>query len=133
MFKRFGQSGIYNSVNRILASVIALVITVFAGSAPAAATRATLLLSANAAQPGETVTAAVRLQMDSGWHTYWKHGGDSGGPTRIEWELPPGVTAGEIQWPTPEKYVAEGFTTYVYHDEVSVARAVEAGGEPHVR
>jgi thiol:disulfide interchange protein/DsbC/DsbD-like thiol-disulfide interchange protein len=118
MFKHFGQFGIYTSVNRILASVIALVITIFAGSAPAAATRAMLLLSANTAQPGETVTAAVRLQMDPGWHTYWKHGGDSGGPTRIEWELPSGVTAGEIQWPTPEKYLAEGFTTYVYHDEV---------------
>jgi thiol:disulfide interchange protein/DsbC/DsbD-like thiol-disulfide interchange protein len=118
MFKRFDQFGIYTSVNRILATVITLVITIFAGTAHAAATRATLLLSASAAQPGETVTAAVRLQMDPGWHTYWKHGGDSGGPTRIEWELPPGVTAGEIQWPPPEKYVAEGFTTYVYHDEV---------------
>src|SRR5262245_58059539 len=89
----------------------------FANAANAAHTRATLLLSASAAKPGDTVWAAIRLQMDPGWHTYWRNGGDSGGPTKIAWELPPGVTAGETQWPTPEKYTAEGLITYVYHDE----------------
>ena len=46
--------------------------------------------------------------MDPGWHTYWRNGGESGGPTKIEWELPTGVSAEEAQWPVPEKYVAEG-------------------------
>jgi DsbC/DsbD-like thiol-disulfide interchange protein/cytochrome c biogenesis protein CcdA len=118
LFKRRGNFGIYSGVNRILTSVLSLLLLLVAPLAQAAATRASLLLSATTATPGETITAAVRLQMDSGWHTYWKHGGDSGGPTRIDWELPPGVTAGEIAWATPEKYVAEGFITYVYHDEV---------------
>lgn len=70
------------------------------------------------AKPGSTMLAGVRLQMDPGWHTYWKNPGDSGGPTKIEWQLPPGVTAGEIQWPLPEKLTMEGLTTYIYHDEV---------------
>ena len=65
-------------------------------SADAAATRATLLLSAGTAKPGDTITAAVRLDMSPGWHTYWKNGGDSGAPTKIDWQLPAGVTAGEI-------------------------------------
>ncbi|MEK7706928.1 MAG: thioredoxin family protein, partial [Verrucomicrobiota bacterium] len=34
------------------------------------------------------------------------------------WQLPPGITAGEIQWPRPEKLLAEDLTTYVHHDEV---------------
>jgi thiol:disulfide interchange protein len=66
------------------------------------------------------VLAGVRLQMDPGWHTYWKNPGDSGGPTKIEWELPPGVTAGDIQWPLPEKLTVEEITTYVFHDEVTL-------------
>lgn len=86
----------------------------------AAHTRATLLLSASTAKPGDTITAAVRLQMDPGWHTYWRNGGDSGGPTKIEWELPAGISAGEILWPVPEKYTLEGLNTYVYHGEATL-------------
>ena len=39
-------------------------------------------------------------------------------PTKIEWQLPPGVTAGEIQWPLPEKLPPADVTTYGYNDEV---------------
>jgi thiol:disulfide interchange protein DsbD len=132
MFKRPGAFGIYTTVNRILTLVGASLLAFCTLSADAAATRATLLLSASAAQPGDTITAAVRLEMSSGWHTYWKNSGASGIPTTIEWELPMGVTAGEISWPVPEKYVTEKVdddgkvipgaldfeqTTYVFHDE----------------
>ena len=37
------------------------------------------------------------------WHTYWKNAGDSGLPTKLEWTLPAGVTAGDIAWPAPQK------------------------------
>ena len=104
-------------MKRIAALCLTLLIAVFSTAAYAAHTRVALLLSATAARPGETVMAAVRLQMDPGWHTYWRNGGESGGPTKIEWELPAGVTAGEIQWPVPEKFTMEGLTTYVYHDQ----------------
>ncbi len=86
--------------------------------APAAHTRASLLLSAAEARPGETILAGVRLEMDPGWHTYWKNPGESGKATEIRWDLPAGVQAGEILWPVPEKHIAEGLTTYVYHREV---------------
>ena len=33
-------------------------------------------------------------------------------------QLPTGVTAGEVQWPIPEKVAANGFTNYVYHGQV---------------
>jgi len=35
------------------------------------------------------------------WHTYWRNPGDSGEPVQIQWVLPEGLTAGEIQWPLP--------------------------------
>jgi thiol:disulfide interchange protein/DsbC/DsbD-like thiol-disulfide interchange protein len=80
-------------------------------------TEARLILSAETARPGETILAGVHLQMAPGWHTYWKNPGDSGGATQIEWDLPPGVTAGEVQWPVPKKHTEEGFSTFVYYGD----------------
>ena len=81
-------------------------------------TQARLILSREAARPGEIVMAGVLLKMPPGWHTYWKNSGDSGAPTRMEWQLPDGIKAGETQWPVPEKLTVSDLTTYVYHDEV---------------
>lgn len=83
-------------------------------------TKATLFLSEAVAKPGSTITAALHLKMDAGWHTYWKNGGDSGMPTKIVWELPPGITAGEIEWPVPEKTELDGLFTYVFHNEAAL-------------
>ncbi len=80
-------------------------------------TEARLVLSAEAARPGDTVLAGVQLRMAPRWHTYWKNPGESGMATQIKWQLPAGVTAGEILWPIPEKVVTGGLTTYAYHDE----------------
>jgi thiol:disulfide interchange protein/DsbC/DsbD-like thiol-disulfide interchange protein len=111
------RSGIYTSVQRTCSALIAGLLWLSGLGAHAAHTRATLLLSASVAKPGDSILAGVRLQMDKGWHTYWKNSGDSGQATIIQWHLPAGVAAGEIQWPLPEKFSAEGLTTYVYHDE----------------
>lgn len=105
-------------MKRWITGALTLLGALLATTAFAAHTRATLLLSAAEARPGETVLAGVRLQMDEGWHTYWKNPGESGKATEIQWELPSGVQAGEIQWPVPEKHVAEGLATYVYYREV---------------
>src|SRR5712692_1417733 len=103
----------------LLLSGFAGLLAVSALSAHAAGkTAVRLLLSMETAAPGETVLAAVQLKMAPRWHTYWRNAGDSGDRTKIEWQLPPGITAGEIQWPPPEKLVSAGLTTYVYHDEV---------------
>jgi thiol:disulfide interchange protein len=87
-------------------------------TARAAHTHVQLLLSADTAKPGDTAWAGVDLKMDAGWHTYWKNPGDSGIATTIKWDLPPGVSAGEIQWPLPEKLPPAEVTTYGYENEV---------------
>jgi thiol:disulfide interchange protein len=81
-------------------------------------TQAKLILSADTAKPGDTIWAGVDLKMESGWHTYWKNPGAAGLATKTEWQLPPGVTAGEIQWPLPEKLPPIEVTTYGYENEV---------------
>ena len=79
-----------------------------------------MVLSAQSAQPGQTVWAAVHLKLKPGWHTYWRNPGDSGAAPTLEWKLPAGVTAGEILWPAPEKLTESDLTTYVYRNEVAL-------------
>jgi thiol:disulfide interchange protein DsbD len=87
-------------------------------SAYAAHTQARLVLSAETARPGDTVMAGIHFRMDPGWHIYWRNPGLSGTATTNTWELPKGITAGEIQWPPPEKLPDPDFTTYIYEKEV---------------
>ena len=86
--------------------------------AQAAHTQARLLLGDTTARPGDTVMAGIQLQMDPRWHTYWKNSGESGLPTTVDWQLPSGITAGDIQWPVPKKLPEKELTTYVYEDQV---------------
>ncbi len=105
-------------MKRWLKSWLVLSCLVWATSLHAANTQVRLLLSLQAAKPGETVMAGIQLKMNPTWHTYWVNAGDSGMPTKIEWQLPEGITAGEIAWPVPEKDVASGLTTFIYRNEV---------------
>ena len=85
-------------------------------------TQTRLFLSADRARPGETVWAGLELKMAPNWHTYWRNSGDAGLATTIKWTLPPGVTAGDINWPLPEKSIVSSgdisLCTYIYEDDV---------------
>jgi thiol:disulfide interchange protein/DsbC/DsbD-like thiol-disulfide interchange protein len=52
---------------------------------------------------GAPLQLGLLIRHQPHWHTYWKNPGDSGLPTTVEWKLPAGLTAGDIQWPTPRK------------------------------
>jgi thiol:disulfide interchange protein DsbD len=101
-------------------------ILVLAGRAPAqffggdkVLVTPSLVADTTAIKGGKPFTAGVRLEMAKGWHTYWRFGGDSGAPTQIAWELPPGFTAGPIQWPLPTAHPSDGDQlTYIYENEV---------------
>lgn len=77
-------------------------------------TRVKLLLSHEVARPGETITAALEVSSNPKWHTYWRNPGDAGIATTVKWDLPAGITAGEIQWPVPHKMTLIGLSAYVY-------------------
>ena len=82
-----------------------------------AATKVKLLLSHDTIKPDSTVMAGLELTMADGWHTYWINPGEAGIATSVKWKLPKGVTAGQIQWPTPDKFTALGSIGYGYHDK----------------
>lgn len=90
---------------------------------------AELLLEKPSVAPGEKFDVALRLRMKDGWHTYWKHPGDSGEPTDLTWKLPPGFTAGEIQWPYPQKISLAPLTTYGYEGEVMLLVPFKAASD----
>ena len=90
---------------------------------------AELLLEKPSVAPGESFDVGLRLRMKDGWHTYWKHPGDSGEPTSITWNLPPGFTAGDIRWPYPQKISLAPLTTYGYEGEVMLLVPFTAAGD----
>ena len=103
--------------------VAALASVLLTGASLAAPVRtphveAELVSERTAFVPGQTTTVALRLKMADGWHTYWQNPGDSGLPTTLAWKLPPGVTAGPIQWPAPEALPAGPLVNYGYEREV---------------
>lgn len=88
-----------------------------------AQTRATLLIENLLATTNSTVLAAVQLEMPVDWHTYWSNpsDGDVGGlATTVQWELPPGITAGPIRWPVPHKLNEQDGHVYAYEGRMAL-------------
>ena len=116
----------------VAAFLVAASFFAFAAAAEVVATphvKAELLLEKPSVAPGESFDVALRLRMKEGWHTYWKHPGDSGEPTAISWNLPPGFTAGDIQWPYPKKISLAPLTTYGYEGEVMLLVPFKAASD----
>ncbi|MBA4267024.1 MAG: protein-disulfide reductase, partial [Comamonadaceae bacterium] len=70
------------------------------------------------AGPGQAVWVGLQLSHAPEWHTYWKNSGDSGLPTELQWTLPPGVSAGEVAWPTPRKFPLGNLANYGFDGTV---------------
>ncbi len=68
--------------------------------------------------PGKTNTVGIRFELEEGWHTYWANPGEVGLATEITWKLPPGIEAGEIQWPAPLWIEYFDLVSYAYEGEV---------------
>ncbi|MCU4181316.1 protein-disulfide reductase DsbD family protein [Bosea sp. BH3] len=79
---------------------------------------ATLLSSRDTVAPGERFRVALVQKLAPHWHTYWLNPGDSGEPTRIEWQLPAGAKAGEIDWPAPQAIRVEPLVNFGFEGTV---------------
>ena len=102
------------------AAALALASAVVARAAPVRTehVEAEIVADQAAVAPGSTFTAALRLRIAPGWHTYWRNPGDSGLPTTLDWKLPPGWRAGAIEWPAPHALPAGPLVNYGYEGEV---------------
>lgn len=77
-----------------------------------------LLAENQSIAPGGRSYLGLHFQLESGWHIYWQNPGDSGEPPRVSWQLPTGLTAGAIEWPTPHRLGSATVVDYGYNDSV---------------
>src|SRR5512142_1562567 len=118
----------------ILSALLLVAGTALVHAAPARTGHVTAELVADrtALVPGATLTVALRLAIDDGWHTYWRNPGESGLPTTLAWRLPTGYRAGDIVWPAPRALPAGPLMNYGYEGEVFhlVPLTVPADAQP---
>ena len=101
---------------RALFAALALLFAVpaMAQVAPGEKVHARLIAERDAVAPGGTVAVAVELDTRKDWHTYWRNAGEAGAATEIHWTLPPGWSAGPIQWPYPRSEAVGPIMDYGY-------------------
>jgi thiol:disulfide interchange protein DsbD len=115
---------------------------VFAASGADIATdnvKARLVSEVTSVAPGQSFWVALDLDIRDGWHTYWRNPGDSGLATKLEWTLPPGFTAGDIQWTAPHRFdlpplVNYGYAKHAVHlVEITAPRDLKPGSPVDLR
>lgn len=78
---------------------------------------ARLVSEAETIVPGQTFTVALSLKHEEGFHTYWTNPGIVGIATVLNWTLPEGFTAGEIQWQVPERVIMVVYNAHGYNGD----------------
>ena len=76
--------------------------------------------------PGRQTYLGLNFQLEKGWHIYWINPGDSGQPPRVQWHLPDGLSAGEIEWPAPRRLGASTIVDFGYDGAVMLLVPVRA-------
>ena len=90
--------------------------------------QATLLVHApKGLAAGQTFWLGLQLQHQPHWHTYWRNPGDSGLATELQWQLPEGLSAGNLMWPAPQKIPVGSMANYGYEGSVLLATPVQVG------
>ena len=72
-------------------------------------------------QAGQALWLGLQIKHQPGWHTYWLNPGDSGLATQLHWQLPPGMKAQELLWPTPRMIPVGTMVNHGFEDTVLLA------------
>lgn len=78
---------------------------------------------------GQSFWLGLKLAHEPDWHTYWKNAGDSGLPTELQWQLPSGLSAGSIDWPTPHALRVGPLVNYGYENTVLLPIPVKVAND----
>lgn len=65
-----------------------------------------------------THVAAIKLDLESGWKTYWRKPGDAGIPPFFDFLGSGNLTDFDVKWPTPIVFDQGGLTSVGYKDSV---------------
>ena len=80
---------------------------------------AEMVTAAPAIAPGGTLQTGLSIALEEHWHVYWLNAGDSGDPPKITWTLPPGITAGPMQFPIPSRLPLGPLMDFGYEGQVT--------------
>ncbi|MDE2561990.1 MAG: thioredoxin family protein [Sphingomonadales bacterium] len=106
---------------RLIVRMAAALAALLALPSAALANHITAELVAEApATPGGTVTMAVLMTPEQGWHGYWLNPGDAGFGMELHWTLPVGASAGTGQYPVPQTLLISGLMNHVYEHQYAV-------------
>ncbi len=109
------------SYRLLVAFLWQLLIVALAGPALAQQTNiAAELVAESAAGPGETITLAIHMKPGEEWHGYWLNPGDAGLGMSVEWELPDGAEAGNLEYPVPQTLLIAGLMNHVYKGDYAI-------------
>ena len=64
--------------------------------------------------------AALRIDLASGWKTYWRAPGDAGIPPLIDWSASENIESVAPHWPVPEVFGQGGARSIGYHDTLTI-------------
>lgn len=124
---------IIRGIKRAALAMAALCALLILAATPAAARtahiNAKLVLETAVPAPGTSFTAAISMQPSPGWHGYWLNGGDAGFGMDVAWNLPEGVTIGEIQYPVPEALILFGMMNHVYEHPYALLATVTVAAD----
>lgn len=110
--------------NLIFALILLFSSTIFAEET--SPVKANLTSNHTVVTAGQDFQLLVEIELESGWHAYWKNPGDCGMAPSINWKLPEGLTVTNIDWPTPEKFETEDSITYGYKEKFPLLITVNA-------
>jgi DsbC/DsbD-like thiol-disulfide interchange protein len=91
-----------------LALALTALLAVHTARAQTPAVQVTAVADVSAIQPAQPFHVAITISPPPEWHIYWKNPGDSGLPTKVKWAFPPNFSAGDLQFPLPQKFVLPG-------------------------
>jgi thiol:disulfide interchange protein len=74
----------------------------------------TLLSDSDTATAAQGLRLGLRFELADGWHIYFRNPGDAGLPAELDWQLPPGMTIGDIEWPAPRRLSEGSLVTFGY-------------------
>jgi len=67
---------------------------------------------------GGAIDGGVEIQLEPGWHTYWRVPGDAGVPPQFDFSGSRNVAGIEVHYPVPERYDDGQSVSVVYTDRV---------------
>jgi len=91
-----------------------------------------LFSNASEVKSGDSIWLGVEIEIEEGWHVYWKTSGDTGLPTEIEWIISEETEVSPILYPVPYFYEYQGSASYAYKGKILLLARLTLPGDEEI-